>query len=58
MRDGNWDRWVGLQAVALGLGLTALRRSDERRLFALLGVVLAAAVILLAVTLGLSGRLP
>lgn len=49
---------VGLQAVALGLGITALRRSDERRLFALLGVVLAAAVILLAVTLGLSGRLP
>ncbi len=49
---------VGLQAVAIGMGVTALRRPDERRLFALLGIALAAMVILLAIALGLGGRLP
>ncbi|QTF93420.1 hypothetical protein [Halomonas sp. BM-2019] len=49
---------VGLQAIAIGMGVAALRRSDERRAFALLGIVLGAVVILLAVGLGLGGRLP
>lgn|GEM_PF-3420081 len=49
---------VGLQAVAIGMGVTALRRPDERRLLALVGIALAALVILLAAALGLSGRLP
>ncbi|MCG6658559.1 hypothetical protein HOP52_12430 [Halomonas campisalis] len=48
---------LGLQLIALGMGVAALRRTDERRLFGALGTATAALVMVAAVALTLTGRL-